>query len=133
LPQIKGRLAQWMGTGIFFFLGGSVLLALILHFEFRLSMARLAVPLTILVLIQLRFCSAIYWFRKRFDRTHDLRIGYVIFGLYTLVMCLTGMYYAGNLGFASRTLFRDNYLGLSIFMLIVISISLILPSSTRRN
>jgi hypothetical protein len=131
LPQVNGPFAQWTGTGIFFFLGSSVLLAPILHFEFRLPISRLLIPITVLVLIQLGFCAAIYWFRKQFDQTHDLRMGVVIFGLYALVTCLTGMYYAGRLGLSPRSLFRDNYLGFSVFMLVVISISLILVWSTR--
>lgn len=133
MPVKSGRLSRWMGTGIFFFLGSSALLAVILHVGFGLPLAKLVGPITLLVVIQLGFCAAIYWFRKRFDQTHDPRIGIAIFGLFALVLGLIGMYYAGNLGLSTRSLFRDNYLGFSVFTLVVISICVILFSYRRGN
>jgi ABC-type Mn2+/Zn2+ transport system permease subunit len=133
VPQVNSRFARWTGTGIFFFLGGSVLLAVALHVWFGLPMARLITPITVFVVIQLGLCAAIYWFRQRFEETQDLRIGVAIFGLYALVLVLTGMYYAGTLGLSSPSLFRDNCLGFSVFMLVVISICLILLPYTRTS
>jgi hypothetical protein len=50
-------------------------------------------------------------------------VGVILTGVYGLLIGLAGMYYAGQLGIVGVNTLNDNYLGFSVFMLVVIAIS----------
>jgi hypothetical protein len=64
-----------------------------------------------------------YWIRKRFQHTHNLRLGLLVFGSYCLVMGLMALRYAAQLGLVSPKVATDNYPSFSIVMLMSILIS----------
>jgi len=63
-----------------------------------------------------------YWARQRYKQTGDLRAAIVVVGLFGLLLGLSGMYYAAQLGLVSPQTVKDNYFGFSISMVLVIVI-----------
>jgi hypothetical protein len=110
-------------NGVPLFLGVALFVAVVVHVTIRGSWSKIAVPCAALVAIQLVLYVSMYWIRKRFQRTHDLRLGVLVFGSYCLVMGLMALRYAAQLGLVGPKVATHNYLGFSIFMLFVIPIS----------
>jgi hypothetical protein len=112
--------SSWFRNGTLSLLGIGLLAAVILRTGFGLPFTRVAVPIAVLVTIQITFFSVMYWARQPYKRKNDLRVGIVVFGTYGLLMGLAGMYYAAQLGLVSPNAVKENYFGFSIFMVVVI-------------
>jgi hypothetical protein len=95
-----------------------VLAGFALHTAFGLSLARVALPITVLVAIQAAFFISMYGVRKRYKQSGDLRAGLIVTGMYCLLIGLVGMYYVRELGIVSVKTVDD--LGFSIYVVIVI-------------
>jgi len=106
---------------------------IILHAGFAVQWSDAMGPVGALIGIQLVLYVSMYWVRKRFEYTHDPRPGIMIFGLYSWVLCLTALYYAGQLGLLNANVVASNYLNLSIFALIVTLIGVVLGSYWKRQ
>jgi hypothetical protein len=52
------------------------------------------------------------------------RAGFILMGLYGLLVGLTAMYYAGKLGLVSVTMFTDNYIGFTIYVIVVVCVGI---------
>jgi len=80
------------------------------------------------VTIQVAFFIVMYSVRQRYKQTRDLRVGFVVAGMYGLLMGVAGMYYAARLGLVSPKVVDENYLGFSVFMVVVIIVGIVLFS-----
>ena len=129
-------LRRWVVSGLPLLVGIGVIVGFALRVSFGLPLARIATPLTVLVGIQVALFIAMYWVRQRYKRTLDLRGGIALFGTYSLLIGLAGMYYAGQLGLVGVNAFNKNYLGFSAYVLGVTAIaaglfSLLKPTRIR--
>ena len=124
-------LSRWLYQGVPPLIGVGIVAALVLSLSFGLSLARLILPIAVLVAIQLLFYVGMYGTRKRYRRTGDLRTAALITGIYGLSIVLAGMYYAGQLGIASARTFDDNYIGFSVFMAVVTCIVVVVFSFVK--
>lgn len=116
-------LSRWVSKGVPLFVGIGIVAGLALRIGFGLPFARVTFPITVLVVIQVAFFIGMYWVRQRHKRNQDLRGGVILTGGYSLLIGLAGMYYAGQLGLVGGNTLNGNYLGFSVFMLVVIAIS----------
>ena len=85
-------LSRWVFQGIPVIVGIGIVAAFALHFSFGLSLSKLAVPIAVLLGIQVIFYVSMYPARMRSKRTGDLRLGAVVAGMYALFIVLAGMY-----------------------------------------
>jgi hypothetical protein len=112
-------LSRWVYQGVPLLIGVGIVGAFVLRLSFGLPLARLALPIAVLVGIQVLFFVGMYGARKRYRRTGDLRTAALVTGTYGLCIVLAGMYYVGQLGIASARTFEDNYVEFSVFMGVV--------------
>ena len=105
-----------------------VLCFVILHTGFGVPRSRAYVPAIILTAIYALLCIGMFWARKQFDESRDLRLGAGLFGLYCLITGQVGMWYAGVLGIVSSAIFAENWIPFSVYMSICTAISLFLVS-----
>ena len=103
---------------------------------FGLPLARVALPITVLVAIQVAFFICMYGIRKRYKHSRDLRAGFIVAGMYCLSAGLAGMYYGGQLGLVGIKTLDETYSGFSIYVIVVIGIgvgllSLLKPTRLR--
>jgi hypothetical protein len=89
---------------------------------FGLPVVRVALPITVLVAIQAAFFIGMYPIRKRYKQSRDLRAGFILTGVYGPLIGLAGMYYAGRLGLVGASTLNENYLGFSLFVVVVIAV-----------
>ncbi len=116
-------LPRWVLSGLPLLVGLGVIVGLALRISFGLPFARIAIPITVLVAIQGALFTSMYWVRQRYKRKPDLRGGIVLFGGYGLLMGLAGMYYAGQLGLVSVNTLSENYLGFSVYVVVVTALA----------
>jgi hypothetical protein len=129
--NIEERFSRWLAIGVLSLLGIGLLAVAILHTSLGAPWAGVLRAVTLLVTIQLVLYVAMYWVRKRFKQTHDLRTGIMVFGLYCLLFGLAGMHYAGQLGLMNSKVGRGDYVGFSIFVLVVTTLTFVLFSFWR--
>ena len=103
-------------------MGVGIVAAFVLRLSLGLSLAKLSIPIAVLVGIQVVFYVGMYAVRIRYRRTRDLRTGFIVGGMYALFVVLAGMHYAGQLGIIGPRTFEDNYVEFSVFMGVVICI-----------
>jgi hypothetical protein len=96
--------------------------AFAVRMTFGLPLAKLAGPIAALLAIQVAFLIVMYAARKRYQKTQDLRSAFILASIYGLVIGLTGMYYAAQLGIVGARTFDDNCIGFSIYVGVVICI-----------
>ena len=120
-----------MYQGIPLIVGVGIVAAVVLRISFGLSTSKLAVPIAVLLGIQVVFYLCMYAVRKQCRRAQDLRVGAVVTGIYALFIVLAGMYYAGQLGIASARTFEDNYVGFSVFTGMVTCIVVVIFSFVK--
>ncbi len=101
-------------------LGGAILVGLVVRLSFKLPIAKLVIPIAVLATLQIACYIGMYPARKRYRRTGDLRAGFILMGLYGLLVGLASMYYAGKLGLVRVTTFTENYVGFTIYMIVVV-------------
>jgi UDP-N-acetylmuramyl pentapeptide phosphotransferase/UDP-N-acetylglucosamine-1-phosphate transferase len=121
----------WVHQGIPLIIGVGIVAAVVLRISFGLPILKLVVPITALLAIQVVFYLGMYAVRKQCRKTQDLRAGAVVTGMYALLIVLAGMYYAGQLGIASARTFEDNYLGFSVFAVVVTCIVVVIFSFVK--
>ena len=109
-------------------IASGVLGVVILHTGFGVPWRRAYVPAIVFMATYALFGIGMFWARKQFDRSRDLRLGVCISGIYSLVTVLVGMWYAGDLGITSSVTFAENWIPFAVFMLICTVISLVLVS-----
>ena len=112
-----------MLSGLPLLAGIGVVVGLALRISFGLPFGRIVIPITVLVAIQGALFISMYWVRQRYKRTLDLRGGIILFGSHSLLIGLAGMYYAGELGLAGVNTFNENYLGFSVYVLVVTAVA----------
>jgi hypothetical protein len=125
------RFSRWLSVGVLSLLGVGLLAGVILHMKFGVAWASALWAVTVLLTIQLALYVAMYWVRRRFRQTHDLRGGIIIFGLYCLIFGLAGMHYAGELGLMNSSAGRADYVTFSIFVLVVTAVGVFFCSFWR--
>jgi UDP-N-acetylmuramyl pentapeptide phosphotransferase/UDP-N-acetylglucosamine-1-phosphate transferase len=123
--------SRWVYQGIPLIIGVGIVAAFVLRISFGLTTSKLAVPIAVLLGIQVVFYVGMYAVRKRYRRTRDLRIAAFAMGVYGLCIVLAGMYYAGQLGIASARTFEDNYVEFSVFMGVVTCIVVVIFSFVK--
>jgi hypothetical protein len=124
-------LSRWVYQGVPLLIGIGIVAAIVLRVSFGLPLAKLAIPIAVLLGIQLVFYVSMYAVRKRYRHTRDLRTGAVASGLYGLFIVLAGMYYAGQLGIVGARTFEDNYIEFSVFMSVVTCIVFVVFSFVK--
>jgi hypothetical protein len=124
-------LSRWLYQGVPLLIVVGIVAAFVLRLSYGLSLARLALPVAVLVGIQLLFYVGMYGTCKRYRRTGDLRAAVLVTGIYGLCLVLVGMYYAGQLGIASARTFDENYIGFSAFMAVVTCIVVVVFSFVK--
>jgi hypothetical protein len=122
--------------GLPLLVGIGVAVGLALRIIFGLPFARIAIPITVLVAIQGALFISMYWVRQRYKRKPDLRGGIILFGSYGLLIGLAGMYYAEQLGLVGVNTLSENYLGVSVYVLVVTAVavglfSFLIPTRIR--
>jgi len=123
--------SRWVYQGIPLIIGVGIVAAFVLRISFGLPTSKLAVPIAVLLGIQVLFYLSMYAVRRRCRRTRDLRIAAFVTGLYGLCIVLAGMYYAGQLGIASARTFEDNSVEFSVFMGVVTCIVVVIFSFVK--
>ena len=121
-------LSWWLARVSPSIIASGVLGVVILHTGFRVPRRRAFVPAIIFMATYALFSIGMFWVRKEFDRSRDLRLGVCISGIYSLVTVLVGMWYAGDLGITSSVIFAENWIPFAVFMLICTVISFVLVS-----
>jgi NO-binding membrane sensor protein with MHYT domain len=116
-------LPRWVLNGLPLLVGIGVVVGLALRISFGLPFARIATPITVLVAIQGALFISMYWVRQRYKRKPDLRGGIILFGSYGLLIGLAGMHYAGQLGIVGVNTLNENYLGFSVYVLVVTAVA----------
>jgi UDP-N-acetylmuramyl pentapeptide phosphotransferase/UDP-N-acetylglucosamine-1-phosphate transferase len=124
-------LSRWVYQGIPLIIGVGIVAAFVLRISFGLPTSKFAVPIAVMLGIQVVFYVGMYAVRKRYRRTRDLRIASFVMGVYGLCIVLAGMYYAGQLGIASARTFEDNYVEFSVFMGVVTCIVVVMFSFVK--
>ena len=124
-------LSRWVWRGVPLLIGIGIAAAVALRLSFRLSVAKLTAPITVLLEIQVVFYVGMYAVRKRYRRTQDLRAAAILTGAYGLSIVSVGMYYAGQLGIVSVRTFEDNYVGFTAFMGVMICLVVLLLSFVK--
>jgi len=127
----RTSLSRWLFAGTPSAVALGVLGMAVMHAGFKIPWKAAMAPVAALVGIEIAYYIAMYWIRNQFLRTRDLRIGVMVGGIFCLVLVLIGLRYAEKLGIASRGTFSANYIPFSIFMVIVIVISVILCTFWR--
>ena len=120
--NLQDTFSRWIRQGAPLHVGVVVLLGLVIRLICAVPLAKLANPIAFLAVLQMTFYMSMYPARKRYRDTGDLRVGFTLMGLYCLLLGLAGMYYAGKLGLAAVETFNDNYLGFSIYVIVVVCI-----------
>jgi hypothetical protein len=105
-----------------------LLAVMLLHIGFGVPWRGVYAPAIIFTVIYAFFCVGMFWVRKQFYRSRDLRLGVCITGIYTLVTVLIGMWYAGELGIAGPATFAENSIPFSVYMLVCTAILFVLSS-----
>ena len=121
-------LSWWVARVSPSIIASGVLGVAILHTGFGVPWRRAYVPAIIFMTTYALFSIGMFWVRKQFDRSRDLRLGVCISGIYTLVTVLVGMWYAGDLGITRSVTFTENWIPFAVFMLICTVISFVLVS-----
>ena len=121
-------LSWWLARVSPSIIASGVLGVVILHTGFRVPRRGAFVPAIIFMATYALFSIGMFWVRKQFDRSRDLRLGVCISGIYSLVTVLVGMWYAGDLGITSSVIFAENWIPFAVFMLICTVISFVLVS-----
>jgi len=104
-------------------IGLGIVAAFVLRTSLGVPLAKLVLPITVVVGIQLVFHVSMFAVRQRYRRTRDLRTGVLVTGIYGLCIVLAGMYYASQLGIASARTFEENYVGFSVYAGVVTCIA----------
>jgi len=117
--------------GVPVLIGIGIATALLLHFSLGFTLVSLSVPITSLLVIQVAFYLSMYGVRKRFRQTRDLRTGFIVVGMFCLLIVLAGMYFAERIGLVAPKAFEDDYVEFSIYMLVVIVIGVSIFSFVR--
>ena len=79
--------------------------------------ARLGIQSAVILLVCfLGFYLMMFFVRKHFQRSRDLRFGIFVTGLFYLVTGLLGMWYAGRLGLMQPENVRSHSLSFGIYM-----------------
>jgi hypothetical protein len=120
----KETLSRWLLRGVPLLVVIGIVAIFALRSSFNLSLAKLALPIAVLMGIQLVFYVSMFGARQRYKRTQDLRAAVFVMAIYSLCIGLAGMYYAGQLGIASARTFDDNYVGFSAYMGVVTFIAI---------
>ena len=121
-------LSWWVARVFPSIIASGVLGVVILHTGFKVPWRRAYVPAIIFMTTYALFSVGMFWVRKQFDRSRDLRLGACVSGIYSLVTVLVGMWYAGDLGITSSVTLAENWIPFSVFMLICTVISFVLVS-----
>jgi hypothetical protein len=95
-------------------IGVGTVAVVVLYLNFGLPLSRLAIPIAVLLAIQIAFDTAMFAVRARYQRTRDLRAGFILAGVHGLFVVLAGMYYAGQLGILGARTFEDNFVTLGL-------------------
>src|SRR4051812_44665597 len=96
--QSEQTIARWMIHGFVWSLLVAILALGVLTLSFGVP-ARLGMqPAIVLSVCLLFFCVAMFFARRRFQRSRDLKFGIFVSGLFCLVTGFLGMGYAGSLG-----------------------------------
>ena len=138
MKSFKGEtFSRWMWQGVLLLTGIGVIAGVVVHVSFGVPPSRLAIPIAALLAVQIAFYAAMFAARKRYQRTRDLRAGFIAAGIYGLFIALAGMYFAGRLGIIGARTFEDNFVGFSVFMGVVICVgfgllSFLRPKLTRQ-
>lgn len=114
----RESLSHWVLKGLSLLVGLGVVAGFVLHATFGLPLTRVVLPVTTLLGIHSAFFVSMYAIRKRHRQSGDLRAGFVVMGLYCLVIGLAGMYFVRQLGIVSVNTLDD--LGFSVYVVIVI-------------
>jgi membrane protein DedA with SNARE-associated domain len=101
-------LSRWVYQGVPLLIAVGIVAAFVLRVSFGLPLARLALPIAVLVGIQVLFFVGMYGARKRYRRTGDLRTAALVTGT-----------------------FEDNYVGFSVFMGVVTCIVFVVFSFVK--
>ena len=123
--------SRWVYQGIPLIIGVGIVAAFVLRISFGLPTSKLAVPIAVMLGIQVVFYVGMYAARQRYRRTRDLRIASFVMGAYGLCIVLAGMYYAGQLGIARARTFEDNYVEFSVFIGVVTCIVVVIFWSVK--
>ena len=99
-------LTRWVLQGVPVLIGIGIATALLLHFSLGFTLLSLSVPITSLLVIQLAFYLSMYGVRKRFRQTRDLRTGFIVVGMFCLLIVLAGMYFAERIGLVAPKALR---------------------------
>jgi hypothetical protein len=124
--------ARWLMAGIVWCSALGLLGAIVLHTYSKAPWRTTTEPVVVMSLILLAWYLLMFWARRQFKRSHDLRIGTVVTGLFVMAEGVGCFRYAGKLGFVSPDAVSANYIGLSIFMTVVIVVSVVVVSFWRR-
>jgi hypothetical protein len=124
--------ARWLMAGIVWCSSLGVLGAIVLHAYSKVPWSTTTEPVVVMSLILLAWYLLMFWARRQFKRSHNLRMGTVATGLCVMAEGIGCFRYAGKLGFVSPDVISANYIGFSIFMTVVIVASVIVVSFWRR-
>lgn len=124
-------LSRWLYQGVPLLVGIGIIAVVVLRRGFGLSLARLALPIAVVLGIQLLFYVSMYRTRQQYRRTGDLRTAALLTGAYGLSIGLAGMYYAAKLGILRVNTFTDNYVAFSIYIVVVVGIGIGLLSFSK--
>lgn len=119
-------LSRWLMAGVPSAAVLGVLGVVVLHMGAKIPWNVAILPVVVLLAVFTALYIVMYWVRKQFRHSHDLRLGVLAFGIFGLVTGLIGMRYAGQLGIVSPNTFSINYVPYSIYVGVVTVLAVVL-------
>lgn len=118
--------SRWLVAGLPSAAVLGVLSVLVLHVGAKIRWKVAIPPVIVLVSSFAALYIVMYWVRRQFRQSHDLRPAVLAFGIFSLVTGLIGMKYAEQLGIVSSTSISANYVPFSIYVGVVTVLTVIL-------
>jgi len=130
----KETFSRWLLVGIPLLLTVGVFAAVALHVAFGVPASSSTWAAAVLIFVQFSLYVPMYWIRRQFRKTQDLRFALVVFGIYCLVMGFVVIHYAAHfhIGFAQKVS-REDYLGFSVYVLVTVGLAVLLFSRRARH
>lgn len=121
------RLKNWLLGGAAIFVLVAAAAACCIHAGLGVTWTEVTPAAIWLVTIQIAWFGAMYFIRKRYKAGKNIWPGVLIVGIFCWGVVMLGMHYSARWGVMTPAQLYSNYKDFSIFMVVVIVVSLFLP------
>ncbi len=115
----RERFSKWIAVGLPALVAVALLVGVVLRSALGVPWSNLIWPILALAVIQSALYVSMYRVRQRFRVTGDMRPGVAVFAFHLWVLGLCGIYFAERLRLIAQMNAMHEYLGFTLFMLVV--------------